>query len=67
MVTETANEIIIECSKLAQQGFKSRHEWVGKAIHWELYKRFEFGHADKYFIQKPQSVLENETWNSLWV
>ena len=28
--------------KLVQQEDKARHRWVGKMIHWELYKKLEF-------------------------
>ena len=37
------------------------YDWVGKVIHWELCKRLKFGHAYKWYMQKPESVLENET------
>ena len=33
---ETINRIIRECSKLAQKEYKTRHDWVGKVIRWEL-------------------------------
>ena len=33
---ETINHIISECCKLAQKGYKTRHDWVGKVIHREL-------------------------------
>ena len=29
-----------------------------KVIHWELCKRLKFGHADKWYKYKPESVLE---------
>ena len=32
---ETNNHIISECNKLAQKESKTRHDWVGKVIHWE--------------------------------
>ena len=32
---ETVNNIINECSKLAQKEYKNKHEWVGKVINWE--------------------------------
>ena len=35
---ETINHIISVCSKLAQKEYKTRHHWVGKVIHWEVYK-----------------------------
>ena len=40
---ETINHIISECSKLSQKEYKTRHDWVGKVIHWELCKMLKFG------------------------
>ena len=37
---ETINHILSECSKLAQKEYKTRHDWVGKVIHWEMCKKF---------------------------
>ena len=39
---ETINHIISECSKLAQKEYKTRHNWVGKVIIWEMCKKFKF-------------------------
>ena len=51
---ETKRSIInSECSKLAQKVYKTRHDWVGKVIHWELCNQV--------------SVLENDTHKFLWV
>ena len=36
------------------------HDWVGKVIHWELCKMFEFYHTNKWFMYNLESVLENE-------
>ena len=58
---ETVNHIESESSKLAQNEFKTRHDWVGKVIHWELCKKLNFHHASKWYTHKPESVLENET------
>ena len=44
MRDETINHIISECSKLALKEYKTRHNWVGKVIHWELCKKFKFDH-----------------------
>ena len=44
---EMINHIISECSKLAQKEYKARHDWVGKVIHWKMYKKFKFDHANK--------------------
>ena len=43
---ETINLIKSECSKLTQKEYKTRHDWVGKVTHWELYKKFKFDHAN---------------------
>ena len=42
---ETINHIISECSKLAQKEYKMRHDWVGRVIHWEMCKKFEFDYT----------------------
>ena len=63
---ETINHIVSECSKLAQREYKTRHDWVGKVIHWELCKKLNFHHATKWYMHKPESVLENETHKILW-
>ena len=55
-----------ESSKLAQKEYKSRHDGAGKMIHWELCKKFEFDHTDKWYIQNPESVIENKTHKILW-
>ena len=58
---EVINQIIRECSKLAQKEYKTRHEWVEKVIYGELYKKSKFDHATKCYNHKPESVLENQT------
>ena len=63
------NETIIyinECSKLAQKEYRTRHDWVGKMIKWELCKKFKFDHTNKCCIHNIESVLENETHKILW-
>ena len=57
---ETINHIISECSKLAHKEYKARHDWVGKGIHWEMFKKFKFDHANKWYMHKPSPVLEND-------
>ena len=36
---ETINYIISECSKLAQKGYKTRYDWVGKVSYRDLCKK----------------------------
>ena len=44
---ETVNQIISECSKLAQKEYKIRYDWMGTVIYWELCKRLKVDHIDK--------------------
>ena len=63
---ETINHIISECSKLAQKEYKTRHNWVGKVIHWEMCKKLKFDSTNKWYMHTPASVLENDTYKLLW-
>ena len=56
--------IIIECNKQAQKEYKTWHDWVGKVIHWELYKKLKFHLYTK--MHKPESVLKNATHKIFW-
>ena len=58
---KTINHIISECSKLAQKGYKTRHDWVGKVIHWEMCKKFKFDHTNKWYMHNQAPLLENDT------
>ena len=58
--------MISENSKLAEKEYKVRHSWVGKEIHWELYKKLKFDHTNKWYIHNPEYVLENDTQKLLW-
>ena len=46
---------------MAQKEYKARHDWVGKVIHWEMYKKFEFDHANKWYMNNLAPVLEKDT------
>ena len=63
---ETIYHIISECSKLAQKEYKTRHEWVGKVIYWEICKKFKFHHTNKWYMHNPASVQEKDTRKLLW-
>ena len=59
---ETINHIISECSKLAQNEYKTRHDWaIHWVIHWELCKKLIIDHTNKWYMSDSDSVLENET------
>ena len=49
-------------SKLAQKIYKTRHDWVGKVIYWELAKKLKFNHTVLWYMPKPESILENDGW-----
>ena len=35
-------------------------------IHWELCKKLRFNHTTKWYIHKPEYILEDETHKILW-
>ena len=57
---ETIDNIISECSKLAKKEYKTRHDSLVKMIQWELCKEFKFDLMNKWFMHKPESILENK-------
>ena len=56
-IDETTNQMIRECSKLAQKEYKTRHDWVGKVIHWKICKKFEFDHTNKWYQFKRMTHI----------
>ena len=56
---ETINHIISECSKLTQKEYTTRHNWVGKVIHWEMCKKFKFDYTNKWYMHNPVPVLSS--------
>ena len=60
------NRIISEYSKFAQKEYKTWQDWVGKVIHWELWKKLKFDHTNKWYMHNRESVLENDTNKFLW-
>ena len=47
------------------QEYKTKHNWVGKVIYWELCKKLKFNHTNKWYLHNLGSVPENETHSSL--
>lgn len=43
--------------------YKKRHDRVAAPTHWELCKKFEFKHSEKWYGHRAESVLENR---SMW-
>ena len=52
--------------KFGMKEYKTRHDWVGKVIHWEMCKKLQFDHMNKSYLHNPASVLENDTYKLLW-
>ena len=40
--------------------------WVGKVIHWELFKKFKFDRVNKWYIHNPESAWENQIHKIIW-
>ena len=55
------NHLIIENSKLVQNSYKIRHNYVGRMNHRELCKRLKFYHTAKWSMNKAEDILENKT------
>ena len=52
--------------QISTELYKPRHDRVGKVIHWELCKKFEFDHTNKWYMHNPTLILENDTYKLLW-
>ena len=50
---ESINYIISECSKLAQKVYKTKHDWMGKVIHWGMCNKFKLDHTNKWYMHSP--------------
>ena len=57
---ETINHIKSECSNLALKEYKTRHDRVGKVIHWDMRNMLKFDHTNKLNMHYPESVLEKD-------
>ena len=44
----------------------TRHDNLGKIVHWKLARKCNFEAADKWYEHEPKSVLENEDYKILW-
>ena len=46
--------------------YKTRNDWVGKVIHWEICQEFKFDYTKKCYMHNPAPVLENNMHTLLW-
>ena len=51
---------------LAQKEYKAGHDWVGKVVHWEMCRKFQFDHTNKWYMHNPAPVLENASNKLQW-
>ena len=48
-----------------QKEYKTKHDLVGRVLHWELCKKFKFDHVNKWYSHNLESMLENESYKLL--
>ena len=65
-VDETVRHIVCECPMLAQREYKRKHEWVGRKIHWKIWRKISFDVNEKWYKHEPEKVVENDSWKILW-
>ena len=53
------NHIVSECSKLAQKEYKARNDFVGKLIHWQMCRKFQFDHTNKWYMHNSKMTRIN--------
>ena len=60
-IDETVNRITSGYCNEAEKNNRTKHNWLGNQIHGELCKRLNFYYTTKYYMLKPELVLENKT------
>ena len=63
---ETVSHIVAECSKLAQNDYKARHDKVATAVHWCLSKKYGLHHSEKWYHHRAEAVCENDDAKLYW-
>ena len=51
---------------MAQKEYKARHDWVGKVIHSEMCRKFQFDYTNKWYMHISAPVQENDSQRLLW-
>ena len=52
--------------QISTEGVQARHDWVGKRIHWEMCRKFQLDHTNKWYMHNPVPVQENDSHKLLW-
>ena len=55
-----------ECPKLLQKEYKRQHDWMGKAVLWDICRKKGFNVPDKWYEHKPIPCTENKSFKNLW-
>ena len=66
MRRESVSHLTSECCKLAQHGYKRRHDNVARYVHWQLCGKAELERADQWYKHTPEQVVENTGFKVLW-
>ena len=51
---------------LAQREYNRWHDWVGRKIPWEVYRKIGFDVSKTWYKYEPEKVVENDSWKILW-
>ena len=54
---ESIDHVVSGCSKLAQKGYKRRHDNLAEIVPWKLARKCNFEAGDKWYEHEPESVL----------
>ena len=60
---ETVMHVASGCPVLAESKYLSRHDTVGKHIHWLLLKKFEIAASSDWYKHTPETVTESNDGN----
>ena len=64
---KVCNTIISGCKKLAHKEYKRRHNNVAKNVHWDICKKNELEHSEKWYEHAPEGAVENQEIKVLWI
>ena len=63
---ESVQHITSGCEKLVQKEYKRRHGNVAKKVHWDICKKNDLEHSEKWYEHAPEGAVENEVIKVLW-
>ena len=63
---ESVRRLLIGCENLAQREYMRRYDNVAKKIQWDLCKKNELEHTEKWYEHAPEGAVENEEVKLLW-